>query len=155
MVRSLQGRMGVRRLYVWNANTGDLIDSYLTAPYQVRTLEYSPYGGRLLLAYNIRFESQQRADDEFIPISTFAQSEFDGVVQFVAPASSPEKIQSILSLCATDPDIVATGNSFIASGQYGEFIQWLGQQDESVIPPLCADDLQLMILVKKPGPCYS
>jgi hypothetical protein len=140
----LAGADMFRKLYVWDANTGDLIDSYLTAPYEVRTLEYSPYGGRLLLAHNIRFESQQRADDEFIPLSTFAQSEFDDDVQFVAPASSPEKTQSILSLCATDPDIAATGNSFIASGQYGEFIQWLGQQDESLIPPLCADDLHLM-----------
>ncbi len=140
----LAGKDGHRRLYVWDPNTGDLIDSYLTEPYQVRVLEYSPYSGRLLLAYNIRFESQQRADDEFIPLSTFARTEFDGVLQFVAPAASPEKIQSILSLCATDPDTITTGNSFIASGQYGEFMQWLGQQDESIIPPVCADDLQLI-----------
>jgi WD40 repeat protein len=140
----LAGEDGSRRLYIWDPSTGELIDSYLTEPYQVRVLEYSPYGGRLLLAYNHRFESQQRADDEFIPISTFAQIEFDGLVQFVAPAASPEKAQSILSQCTTDPDIAATGNSFLASGQYAEFIQWLGQQDESAIPALCADDLQLM-----------
>ncbi|NLX10577.1 MAG: WD40 repeat domain-containing protein [Chloroflexi bacterium] len=123
-----------RRLYIWNPNTGDLIDSYLTAPFQVKSLEYSPYGGRLLIVYNALEGSQERPD-EFIPISTFAQIEFDGLVQFVAPAASPEKTQSILSQCATDPDIAATGNSFLASGQYAEFIQWLGQQDESVIPP--------------------
>ena len=132
-----------RRLYIWDPNTGDLIDSYLTAPFQVKSLEYSPYGGRLLIVYNALEGSQERPD-EFIPISTFAQIQFDGLVQFVAPASSPEKAQSILSQCATDPDIAAAGNSFIASGQYGEFIQWLGQQDESAIPALCADDLQLM-----------
>lgn len=140
----LAGKDGHRRLYVWDPNTGDLLDSYFTAPYKIETLEYSPYSGRLLLAYNIRFESQLRADDEFIPLSTFARTEFDGVVQFVAPAASPEKIQSILSLCATEPDTITAGNSLVASGQYGEFIQWLEQQDESIIPPVCADDLQLV-----------
>lgn len=110
----------------------------------VRTPKYSPYGGRLLFADNTRFETQTESDDEFIPLSTFVQTDFGGVLQFVAPAASPEKMQSILSACATDPDAVAAGNSFIASGQYGEFSQWLGQKDASVIPALCADDLQLM-----------
>jgi hypothetical protein len=97
----------------------------------------------LAIGYNIGAQASARNDDSFAAITTYSQTIFGGIVEFVAPAASVEKLQSTLSRCATDANTTATGNAFLAAEQYGEFVQWLNQQAGNTIPLLCADDLRL------------
>ena len=135
---------GYRQLDIWDTEQGILIDSYLTAPYAGRLMQYSPYGGQLVRAYNLFFEVSERSDYSFVPLSTYTEIALDGEIQFIAPASSPDKLSSILSLCVTDQDSLDAGNQFIESRSYSKFIQWVNQQQEQILPSLCGQDLTLI-----------
>jgi WD40 repeat protein len=133
-----------RRLYIWDADTGVMIDSYLLENHDLKLLQYSPYSGRLMIGYDPSWNSVARTDDPFTPISTFSKRLLDGVIEFVAPAASLERLQAILTRCVMDPTLVAVGNNLVTAGQYAEFNQWLQQLPVGTLPPVCAADLQLM-----------
>ncbi len=141
----LAGWDGFRRLYIWDAHTGSLTDSFLTAAYRL-TMQYSPYGGRLMLAYYFSFPMQLRTDDSFIPLSDYAQTHLNGTVQFYAPSASVEKLSTILASCAANSETVTSGLALLTNQQYLEFVDWVNQQASSSIPEICAADLRIIAL---------
>jgi hypothetical protein len=46
----------------------------------------------------------------------------------------------------SDPATFAAGLSLINAQQYGEFANWIMQQPATVLPEVCAADLQLIAL---------
>jgi hypothetical protein len=121
-----------------------LLDSYLTPPYLANFLKYSPYGGRLMVGFEIGRTLEKRNDNPLIPTSTFIQPSLAESVQFVAPAASPDRLREILTQCVTDQDTRTTGNEFIAAGQYKTFAEWINPVSGSGMSAACAADLQLM-----------
>lgn len=145
---------GRGRIYIWDSITSDLLDSFQAPPYFVQNLSYSPYGGRLMVAQNTAAPIPN-IDPDFVPISSYAQAEFGGVVQFVAPSASVEKLSAILADCAANSEIVTTGLAFLTTQQYSEFTDWVNQQPSSAIPEICAADLliiALTIMDNQPSP---
>ncbi|MBZ0274853.1 MAG: DUF3324 domain-containing protein, partial [Anaerolineae bacterium] len=76
------------------------------------------------------------------PRSTFAKTELDGMIQVLAPAASPERLQSILAACSDDPQLQSSAAALIAAGQYQEFITLVDAS--TTLPAACAADLRLM-----------
>ena len=138
---------GYPRIYIWDANTGELLDSYQEPLYPIDSLDYSPYGGRLMLGLNTGFSLPAGlVDPNFVPISTFAQSELDGTLVFIAPAASLQRLSTLLANCATHSGTIATGMALINTGQYAQFGDWVHQQSAAFIPTVCAADLQAVAL---------
>ncbi len=133
-----------RRLYIWDANSGILLDNYLTPPYLTNFLKYSAYGGRLVVGFEIGRTLEKRNDNPLIPTSLFIQPVFGESVQFVVPAASPDRLLDILAQCVTDQETRTIGNGFIATGQYKTFAEWISQLPSSIMPTACAADLQLI-----------
>lgn len=136
---------GRSRLYIFNSNSGAVIDSFQIPPYAVLKLSYSPYGGRLIIATRTGGLITDPAPD-FVPLSTYMQPALDGVIQFVAPAASPERLSALLARCITQTEVVLHGEALISARQYAEFADWIGQQPASIIPESCAADLELIAL---------
>jgi WD40 repeat protein len=140
--QQLAADMSNGAIFVWNPDTGVLVDSYQTAPYRTIALAYSPYGGRLLIGYNTNEPST--IDKSFTPISTFGQTNLNGIIQFVAPAASSDKLQTIMPKCVTDTSLLATGNTLLAVEHIVEFEQWLNQLPAAAISDICRGDLELI-----------
>jgi hypothetical protein len=135
---------GLGRINIWDTVTGNLIDSFQVSPNRVRKLGFSAYGGRLIIG-NWPSEPQREADPAFVPLTVYAQSSADQLFQFVAPDASPDRLKTILDRCIIDTMILAQGLSLIDQGQYASLSAWIDQQPESLIPPLCVEDLDLMV----------
>lgn len=132
-------------IFIWNSMTGDLLDSFQAPPHRVHTLGYSPYGGRLIIAAPKGFSDlTPEIDPDFVPLSSYAQLELGGILQFVAPAPSAEKLSAILASCAANAEIITEGTAFLAAQQYREFADWVDQQPDSAVPESCAADLHLI-----------
>jgi WD40 repeat protein len=136
---------GRSRLYILDSNSGEVIDSFQIPPYQVLKLTYSPYGGRLIIATRIGGFKTDPAPD-FVPLSTYMQPALDGVILFVAPAASPERLSALLKRCVSQTELVLHGEALISTRQYAEFTDWIGQQPASIIPESCAADLEMIAL---------
>lgn len=132
------------QIFVWSVKSGALIDSYqLSSTYFIRSLEYSPFGGRLIIRFDDR-AIPANIDPKFVPLSTFAQVELDGFVQFVAPDASPERLSSIFKRCVRNDEAVRQGIAMIDAQEYGQFTGWLEQQPSDLISPVCVQDLQVV-----------
>jgi WD40 repeat protein len=131
-------------IYIWDMNTGNLIDSYQFS-HIIESLAYSPYSGRLMIGLSGR-SYPELVDPEFVPISTFMESELGGLIQVVAPAASPERLSALLETCMSDLATLNAGLSLINTQQYGEFAEWVIQQPAAEIDEVCAADLQLIAL---------
>jgi WD40 repeat protein len=128
--------------YIMDSNTGIILDHYLIPS---TNMVYTPYDGRLITGFieeNLTYIASREADAFDSPITNFSQSVIFDTLQIVAPASSPQRLQTILGRCLSDSTLLGIGNSFINSGQYAEFKQWVSQQN--AIPQVCKDDLYLM-----------
>lgn len=132
-----------RLLYIWDADTGTLVDSYFTPPFLTQFIKFSPYGGRLMIGLDTR-KSLSRTDTHFIPKSTFAQSSLDDAIQVMAPDVSPDRLLKILSQCVSDQTTLITAKEYIDAGQFRAFISWASHVSINVVPEVCAADLQLM-----------
>jgi WD40 repeat protein len=141
----LVGNDTFRALYVWDATTGELIDSYLLQPFSLDVLEYSAYGGRIILGYNKGFFSfpSKHENPEFVPLSTFSIDQLDNVIEAFAPEASGEKLESIMSRCLSDTSAINEAQQYIQTNQYNEFLQWVEQNNE-LLPIECANDLHLI-----------
>jgi dipeptidyl aminopeptidase/acylaminoacyl peptidase len=133
-----------RTLYVWDASTGLQIERYLTPPYLTNFLKYSPYGGRLMVGFEMGRSISRRDDNPPVPTATFMQPALGGSVQLVAPAASANRLQDILAQCVTDQDALTTGNNFITAGEYAALMEWVDQLPDSILPAVCAADLDLV-----------
>ena len=141
----LAGNDTFRALYVWDATTGDIIDSYLLQPFSLDALEYSTYGGRIILGYNKGFFSfpSQHEDSTFVPLSTFSINQLDNVIEAFAPDPSGDKLASIISICISDTSAINEAQQYIQVNQYKEFLQWI-EQNNDILPIECANDLRVI-----------
>jgi len=143
---------GYSEVSIWNTNTGDLIDSYQFS-HIVENLTYSPYTGRLMIGLGAT-SYPGLVDANFVPISTFMQSELGGFIQFVAPAASVERLSTLMDTCVSESETLDAGLSLVNAQQYDEFANWVIQQPLSVLPEVCAADLEIVALslLNEPSP---
>lgn len=141
----IAGNGGLSRLYILDSNSGAVIDSFQIPPHGLSKLGYSPDGGRLIIAMRTGWPTTDPAPD-FVPLSTYMQPALDGVIQFVAPDASPERLSALLERCVTQTEAVLHGEALISTHQYAEFASWIKQQPASIIPASCAADLELIAL---------
>ncbi|MCB9456129.1 MAG: hypothetical protein H6671_09090 [Anaerolineaceae bacterium] len=132
-------------LIILDSATGNVIDSSGITP-AFSMIAYSSDGGRLLmgLASNIPYDPTLNGTpvNPVVPRSTFAKTELDGLIQILAPAASPERLQSILAACSDDSRLQSSADALISAGQYQEFVTLVDAS--TTLPAACAADLRLM-----------
>jgi Tol biopolymer transport system component len=133
-----------RSVYVWDANTGEMVDSFVTDE-PVNQVSFSPYNGRMLLAtgaFRQRFDNNQ--PQPITAQSEVSQEYLNGTLQVAVPVPSLEKLQAISEQCIANPGAEAALAPQIAADQLDAFtaqVEALSAQADPAIPPGCAADL--------------
>lgn len=132
---------GLGHGYIWDVKSGQLIDSYKTPNYLLVGVDYSPFGGQIMMGFNLGRPIASTQPDSFAAQSTFTHSFLDGAIQMIVPAPSTERLQAIMNECATNQTAVSQVNGFIAAQEFHNFTQAISRLPASDIPPGCAADL--------------
>jgi len=128
-------------LSIWDSATGVLVKTY-SIPSSVELLQYSPYGGRLMVGIAIAPDTQSMNEDIFAR-SWAAQKEVaDGLIQFFTPDASTELLDTIEAACVPAKAIakLPSAEMLMADTTTAEAYVQAVQADTS-IPAGCAADL--------------
>jgi WD40 repeat protein len=131
-------------LYIVDPNTGAFVDSFVLNQLSAVEIGYTESGGRLFVGYSaLPFEDtiQRSVDANLdIPISTFNQSQFNGMVQIFSPAASPERLEAITAACGLPARTEAALNQQAVT-DLTAFTEQVAALPDTQIPPGCRADL--------------
>ncbi|MEO8612308.1 MAG: hypothetical protein ABI690_30715 [Chloroflexota bacterium] len=132
---------GFGQIYIWDTKSGQLISSFKTPDHLLVGVDFSPFGGQVMMGFNPYRDVSSPTQELFITQSVFIHAFLGGSIQKVVPVFSTEKLQSILRLCSVQSSIEAKLNGFILDDKLDEFINDITSLDKTQIQPACADDL--------------
>lgn len=117
--------------------TGQEIATFHTLP-ALTTMEYSPFGGRLIVG---SWLDRQSWHDTVIEENRLSQSVIQNVLEVFVPSPSLERLQVIAEACNAPTDVEQGLTASIQADQLTEFVTQVEALSGDAIPPACAADL--------------
>ncbi len=130
-------------LNLWDVNTGVLLGSYPFPPSRNGAVEYSLYGGRILMATIPRNEapaSLQSVSEPIVPSRTLPamqQTGEGGLITILIPDPSPGRLASIAAACNAPPALLVNAERDAPQA----LINQITALPPDAIPPACRADL--------------
>jgi WD40 repeat protein len=124
---------------VWNAATGSLEDTFAADDVWIRSLRFSPYGGRL--AFGGALQTGAAAARVVVSGEGVVQSVAGGAVNIVVPAPSAELLSEIAARCDAPPPVGQALQADLATPDLEAFIAEVETLPAAQLPPACAADL--------------
>jgi hypothetical protein len=124
---------------IWDVQTGELIDN-IRAGIAVKSLAYSPYGGRLAYGGTIPSDSSALSSNQ-TDISDAGETLAGGAVHIVVPAPSLERLQAVADACNAPTAVERALPTSAVASQLSTFVANVEALPENTIPPACAADL--------------
>jgi WD40 repeat protein len=138
--KQLAGNTTDGAVLVWDAEQGTLIDGYRVAPYRVKLLQYSPYSGRILIGFNPG-EPFSSSSETALTTPSYQQTMLDGVLQFIVPAPSLDRLASVQAACGAQPDIGTLLPVPDRTADLDTYVTQIESAPDDAIPPGCKADL--------------
>lgn len=96
---------GFGQINVWDMNSKQLINSYITPHYLLIGIEYSSYGGQVMMGFNLDRDISSTVRNTFTGQSILSKPILDNAIQIIVPSPSLEKLKSITQACKLHPNI--------------------------------------------------
>jgi WD40 repeat protein len=126
---------------LWDASTGAQISSYTFSSYGTRTMEYSPYGGQILIGhFSTRPLSEPSVVDASNRSAAIQRTGIGGLVTILVPVSSPSRLATITAACGLPARTEATLDQQAAT-DLTAFTAQVAALPDTQIPPGCRADL--------------
>ncbi len=132
---------GFGQINVWDMNSKQLINSYITPHYLLIGIDYSPYGGQVMIGFNLDRDITSAVRDTFTGQSVFSQPILDSAIQMVVPAPSLEKLKSVTQACQLQPNIQEALISQINANDLNTFETYVSALTNTDMPDGCKADL--------------